>query len=261
MILRRSLAYAASLTSRAWTLCGNYATAIAQLDEAIAWADEKGSVFWRALLTGYKGWVFALTGEASDAVQMITSAIAAWRSTGSIAAMTTWLPCLAIAYADLGQFDNAWRCIEEAMATIKITKEKIFEAEVNRIAGEIALKSPGRDASKAEIVFRARHRARAPTTSQILGTPRRNEPRAALARPGQGAASARTAGSGLRLVYGGVRHARSEGGEGAAGGVGRVTPRSGQCGPRHEHIPGSRCSIRRTQQGKVSRAPLFSSRL
>jgi tetratricopeptide (TPR) repeat protein len=149
----RSLAYAASLTSRAWTLCGNYATAIAQLDEAIAWADEKGSVFWRALLTGYKGWVFALTGEASDAVQMITSAIAAWRSTGSIAAMTTWLPCLAIAYADLGQFDNAWRCIEEAMATIKITKEKIFEAEVNRIAGEIALKSPGGNASKAEMYF------------------------------------------------------------------------------------------------------------
>ena len=29
-------------------------------------------------------------------------------------------------------------------------------------------------------------------------------------------------GSGLRLVHGGVRHARSEGGEGAAGGVGGV---------------------------------------
>ena len=149
----RSLAYAASLTSRAWTLCGNYATAVAQLDEAIAWADEKGSAFWRALLTGYKGWVFAIAGESSDAVQMITSAIATWRSTGSMAAMTTWLPCLAIAYADLGQFDNAWRCIEEAVATIKITKEEIFETEVNRIAGEIALKSPEQDTAKAQEYF------------------------------------------------------------------------------------------------------------
>ena len=35
------------------------------------------------------------------------------------------------------------------MATIKITKEKLFEAEANRIAGEIALKSPEPDAAKA----------------------------------------------------------------------------------------------------------------
>ena len=59
-----------------------------------------------------------------------------------------------------------------------------------------------------------------PTTSKILGTPRRHEPRAPLARPGQGAASARPAGSGLRVVQ--VRHARSEGSEGAAGGIADV---------------------------------------
>jgi hypothetical protein len=38
-------------------------------------------------------------------------------------------------------------------------------------------------------------------TSQILGTPRLHEPRTPLARPGQGAASARTAGSGVWVVY------------------------------------------------------------
>ncbi len=44
-----------------------------------------------------------------------------------------------------------------------------------------------------------------------------------LARPGQGQRSARTVGSGLRLVHGGLRHARSEGREGAVGGVGVVS--------------------------------------
>ena len=48
-------------------------------------------------------------------------------------------------------------------------------------------------------------------------------PRPPLARPRQGAASARTVGPGLRVVYGGVRHARSEGSEGVTGGVGGVT--------------------------------------
>ena len=197
----RSLGYAASLTSRAWTLCGNYATAITHLDEGIAWADEKGSVFNRGLLTGYKGWVFALAGQASDAVQMITSAIAAWRSTGSTVAMTTWLPGLAIAYADLGQFDNAWRCIDEAMAATKITKEKIFEAEVYRIAGEIALKSPQARCGESRRVFRARTHGSTSAASQILGTARGNEHGAALALSGQAAASSRTARSGLRVVY------------------------------------------------------------
>jgi hypothetical protein len=51
---------------------------------------------------------------------------------------------------------------------------------------------------------------------------RMNEPRTPLARPGQGKRSARTAGSGLRVVHRRLRHARSEGSKGAAGGVGGV---------------------------------------
>jgi class 3 adenylate cyclase len=41
----------------------------------------------------------------------------------------------------------------------------------------------------------------AATAGKILGTPRLHEPRAPLARPGQGAASPRTARSGLRVVH------------------------------------------------------------
>ena len=37
---------------------------------------------------------------------------------------------LAAAHADLGQFDEAWRCIGEAMTMIETTKERWFEAEV-----------------------------------------------------------------------------------------------------------------------------------
>jgi predicted ATPase len=60
---------------------------------------------------------------------------------------------LAGAYAHLVQFDDAWRCIEEAMSLVRTTKEKWWEAEVHRIAGEIALKSPTPDPTKAEAYF------------------------------------------------------------------------------------------------------------
>jgi predicted ATPase len=60
---------------------------------------------------------------------------------------------LARAYGDNGQFDNAWRCIGEAVTVIENAKERWYEAEVHRTAGEVALKSPKRDAAKAEAHF------------------------------------------------------------------------------------------------------------
>ena len=66
---------------------------------------------------------------------------------------TSFLSHLALAYAELGQFDDAWRYIDDAISTIETTKERWFEAETNRIAGEIALKSPERDAAKAQGYF------------------------------------------------------------------------------------------------------------
>jgi predicted ATPase len=49
------------------------------------------------------------------------------------------------------QFDDAWRCIREALTTVETTKERWFEAEVHRIASEIALKST--QSNKAEKDF------------------------------------------------------------------------------------------------------------
>jgi predicted ATPase len=133
--------------------CGSYATANARVDELLAMADEEDAAFWKAIGTLGRGWLLGLTGKASDAVQMITSGITAWRSTGATMHLPSWLSYLAAAHAELGQLDEAWRYIGEAMSTIETTKESWFEAEVYRIAGEIARESPEPDAAKAEAYF------------------------------------------------------------------------------------------------------------
>jgi hypothetical protein len=74
-------------------------------------------------------------------------------STGATLWMPFYTTCLARAYAELDQFDNAWRCISEATTTVETTKEKWCEAEIHRMAGEIALMSPEPDAAKAEAYF------------------------------------------------------------------------------------------------------------
>jgi predicted ATPase len=95
----------------------------------------------------------ALTGKGPDSVKMINSGITAFRSTGATFFTPFYLSCLARAYAELGQFDDAWRSIDEAMTAVETTKESWYEAEVLRVAGEIALRSPEPDAVKAEAYF------------------------------------------------------------------------------------------------------------
>jgi class 3 adenylate cyclase/predicted ATPase len=148
-----TLMYALLVASITNVVCKNYAAANALLNELTALTDQTGSLFWGAWAIMQRGGVLALTGKASEAVQTITSGLAAWRSTGSTAMIPSYLSYLARAHAELGQFDTAWRCIGEAMTLVGTTKEMWYEAEVNRIAGEIALMSPEPDATKAEAYF------------------------------------------------------------------------------------------------------------
>ena len=100
-----------------------------------------------------RGSLLALTGNPSDAAQILTTGIAALRSAGA----TTWalahLPWLVLAFAQLGKFDDAWHCISEALSLIEDSNQRSVEAEVHRLAGEISLGSAMPDVKKAEEYF------------------------------------------------------------------------------------------------------------
>jgi len=142
-----------ALVNMTHILCGNYATANTNLRDLVALAHEKGALWWTANGMAQQGFVLALTGKASNAVHMITSAITVWRSMGSTVFIPLALLHLARAYAELGQFDDAWRCIGEAITAVEITKETWFEAEMHRIAGEIAVMASRPGAGKAQAYF------------------------------------------------------------------------------------------------------------
>ncbi len=134
-------------------ISGNYATAQAQSDELIGLAEEKDASPYKTGGMLVRGCLLALTGKASNAVGIFSAAIPALRSTGATIHRPGWLSLLARAYGELGQFDQALSHIGEAITTVETTKEKWYEAEVHRIAGEIALMSPERDAARAEDCF------------------------------------------------------------------------------------------------------------
>ncbi|MBV8094609.1 MAG: tetratricopeptide repeat protein, partial [Acetobacteraceae bacterium] len=111
----------------AYTLCGNWAAAVAQAQELVLLAEEKGARFWKEAGMVNQGWVLALTGRASDATEILTAP----GTTGTTLNTPLRLSYLARAYAELGQFEEAWRCIGEAMAAAETTKEKWCEAEIH----------------------------------------------------------------------------------------------------------------------------------
>jgi class 3 adenylate cyclase/predicted ATPase len=148
-----TLMYAQFHTSLTNVLCANHAAAIAQSEEVVRLADEKNAAIWKALATMQKGCVLALSGKASEGIGMITSGIATYKSTGSRVYLPIFLAHLARAYAEVDQFDDAWHCIGETLSAVETTKERWYEAEINRISGEIALKLPRLGPPQAEIYF------------------------------------------------------------------------------------------------------------
>src|SRR5271166_612146 len=148
-----TLLYALGFARMSYTLWGNHAAAAAHAQELIALAEEKRSPVWRARGMTNQGSVLALTGRALSAIEMLSSGIAALRTTGATTNMPIYLTHLARAHAELGQFEQAWRCIGEAMAAAETTKEKWGEAEIHRTAGELTLLSPEPDAAKAQAHF------------------------------------------------------------------------------------------------------------
>ena len=148
-----TLMHALFFSSFAHVCCKDYATASALIDELAVLTEKKDAVLWKAGAMLNRGYLYTSTGQAADAVRMTTSGLNAWRSTGATLWVPFFLSSLARAHAGLQNFDDAWQCSSEAMTAVETTEERWCEAEVNRIAGEIALLSPEHDAAKAEAYF------------------------------------------------------------------------------------------------------------
>src|SRR5262249_1030626 len=144
-----TLMYALSHGSLVRYECGNYASANAVFDELRVLAEEKGTLFWKAFGSMNHGCACVLAGQASDAVHMIASGLAAWQSTGTTWCVPFFLAHLARAYAELGKLEEASRSIAEASTAVETTKETWCEAEVHRTAGEIVLLGRDPDWAKA----------------------------------------------------------------------------------------------------------------
>ena len=162
----------------------NYAAAKGEAEELVAVAGDKGAFFWKAIGTMAQGWVFALTGKASDAADLLTSGLGAFRSTGSTLWMPLHMSCLAIAYRDLDRFDEAWRLHRRGDDGDRDHRGTMVRSRSppgrRRDCNDVAGTGHGEGGN----VFRQGAGSGASTAGEVLGTACGDEHGAAVARPG-----------------------------------------------------------------------------
>jgi predicted ATPase len=134
-------------------LLGDYVEAGARARELIELADEKGSSYWSANGKMWEGCLAVLTGRRSEAIEILTAALRTYCSTGATIYTPFVLSNLARAHAEIGQFEEALRIIQQAISETNSTKEKWSEPELYRILGEIVLRTPGTDRTAAQAHF------------------------------------------------------------------------------------------------------------
>ncbi|MCI0380815.1 MAG: protein kinase [Gemmataceae bacterium] len=110
-----------------------------QAEALCAIAIEHGFSFWLAGGTVLRGWALAVCGEAETGLETLRRGLREWLGTDSVTYHTYYLGLLAEVLGAQGQFPQAQRILEEALALTRQTGEALVEPELYRLRGEIAL--------------------------------------------------------------------------------------------------------------------------
>ena len=118
---------------------GRAALACAEL--ALAIAADQGFSFWQAGGMVMRGWAMAECGQTKQGVAQLRQGLDAWQATGSVTYRTYFLALLVEALGKEGRASEALELVNEALCLVEQTSERLFEAELHRLRGELLLQS------------------------------------------------------------------------------------------------------------------------
>jgi len=113
--------------------------AAAHADEAIALSVEHGLASPGHRARFFRGALLAQSGDPQLGIELMRNAMAAAEGSAERNRRTLYLGHLASAHASLGQPEVGLDLLDEAVRTAEVTSEKLFEAELHRLRGEILL--------------------------------------------------------------------------------------------------------------------------
>lgn len=124
-----------------------------RIEVAISMATEHGFALVLGVGPIMRGWALVTEGQAEEGVRQISQGLERYRATGTGFQLPHLLTALIEAYKKLEQPEEGLTVLAEAQALVEKTGERYYEAELQRLKGELLLVQSPDDPAEAETCF------------------------------------------------------------------------------------------------------------
>jgi predicted ATPase len=138
-----NLVYAQYFAAVLYQLCREGPTAQQWTEAEISLCRKQGFTQMLAMGTSLRGWALAEQEQREEGIAQLRQGLAAFRATGAELWRPYYLALLAEALEKSGQLAVGMTTIEEALAIVNKNGERLYEAELYRIKGELLLAQEG----------------------------------------------------------------------------------------------------------------------
>jgi predicted ATPase len=149
-----SEAWALTMAAMAHQLRGEATLCLERAESALALATEQVLPVWSPRAMVFGGWVLVKKGHVEEGLARLHAGLGAYPAMGSKVDGPQWLALLAEAYLATGQIEEGLSAVREGLAAAEETAARYYEAELNRLEGELQLASKEPDDKRAEASFR-----------------------------------------------------------------------------------------------------------
>ncbi|MDK1494174.1 AAA family ATPase [Sinorhizobium sp. 7-81] len=147
-------AYALSVAPYVYHFRGDLAGAHKAAEAAVAFCKEERNPFWLATARVIWGWALAEGGYQERGLAEIRSGLDGWRETDSAWLSPCYLALFAQALVKANQPDQALEALDQGLAIVGETSERLYESELHRLKGELLLQlSPQQAKDSAEVEY------------------------------------------------------------------------------------------------------------
>jgi predicted ATPase len=134
-----SLAYALGCAAVFHQFRRESAPTHAHAEETITLSAEQGFTLWSAAGHILKGWALVDDGQPEEGITQLYQGLAAWQETGAGFLRSYGFALLPEAYRKTGRIDEGLAAVDGAFAVIDHNGERLWEAELYRLKGELLL--------------------------------------------------------------------------------------------------------------------------
>jgi predicted ATPase len=114
-------------------------------ETTIAFCHDQGIPFWSAMATANKGWALAEQGQIETGLVELQKGTADWQGLGARTMQPYWYALLAEIKGKAGDPEEGLHILADAIVESQQTGERLYEAELYRIKGELTLQKGAGD--------------------------------------------------------------------------------------------------------------------